>query len=214
MFKVLAGAAGSLLLASTAMAHEVWIERDAGGPARIFLGEPDYPRPVGADPEFPKLKAPLVFTDDPSKPAALTRKADHIEAAVQGSGDVRLVDANVFEPDPTPDGGFTGRIYYAKAGRSETRSALDFEVVPRSPGSDQFQILFKGQPVREGVRITNPEGWVKNIKSDAEGRFSVPTPWKGRYLVTVDRKDDAGATLFGKPVKSVTHITTVSFTVP
>lgn len=214
MLKFLVGAVGSLLLADAAVAHEVWLEQDAGGPARVFLGEPDYPRPAGADPEFPKLKAPLVFTDDPSKPAALTRKADHVEAAVQGSGDVRLVDANVFEPDPTPDGGFTGRVYYARAGRSETRAALDFEVVPRSSGGDQFQILFKGQPVKEGVRIINPEGWIKNIKSDAEGKFSVPTLWKGRYLVMVDHKDDAGAILFGKPVKSVTHITTITFTVP
>lgn len=214
MLKVLAGALGSLLLADGAIAHEVWIERDAGSPARVFLGEPDYPTPVGGDPEFPKLKAPVVFTDDPSKPAALTRKADHIEAGVQGSGDVRLIDANVFEPDPAPDGGFTGRVYYARAGRSETRSALDFEIVPRSSGADEFQILFKGRPVKEGVRIINPEGWIKNIKSDAEGRFQVPTQWKGRYLLMADHKDDAGATLFGKPVKSVTHITTITFTVP
>lgn len=27
-------------LASSAQAHEVWIERDPGGPARIYLGKP------------------------------------------------------------------------------------------------------------------------------------------------------------------------------
>lgn len=214
MLKFLAGVAGSWLLADAALAHEVWIERDAGGPARVFLGEPDYPTPVGGDPEFSKLKAPVVFTDDPSRPVPLTRRADHIEAAVQASGDIRLIDADVFEPDPAPDGGFTGRIYYARAGRSETRSALDFEIVPLSPGGDQFQILFKGQPVKEGVRIINPEGWIKNIKSDTEGRFTVPTQWKGRYLLMADHVDDSGVVLAGKTMKSVTHITTLSFQVP
>lgn len=45
------------------MAHEVWIERDGNGPARIYLGEPAEAVPEGGDPEFPKLKTPTLFSD-------------------------------------------------------------------------------------------------------------------------------------------------------
>ena len=43
-------------------AHEVWIERDGTGPARIYLGEPAQPQPAGGDPEFAKLQAPRIVT--------------------------------------------------------------------------------------------------------------------------------------------------------
>ena len=44
-------------LPAMAQAHEVWVERDGAGPARIYLGEPGDPLPEGGDPEFEKLKA-------------------------------------------------------------------------------------------------------------------------------------------------------------
>ena len=45
-------------LTATAQAHEIWVERDGAGPARIYLGEPGDTLPEGGDPEFEKLKSP------------------------------------------------------------------------------------------------------------------------------------------------------------
>src|SRR3546814_5760859 len=64
-------------LASPATAHEVWAERDAAGPARIYLGEPADPVPAAGDPEFSKLTAPRLIGADGAKPAALVRRANH-----------------------------------------------------------------------------------------------------------------------------------------
>ena len=47
MKKTFAALMAFSILASPAMAHEVWVERDAAGPARIYLGEP-------ADPVYPE----------------------------------------------------------------------------------------------------------------------------------------------------------------
>ena len=33
----------ALILAAPAAAHEIWVERDGNGPARIYLGEPAQP---------------------------------------------------------------------------------------------------------------------------------------------------------------------------
>ena len=66
-----------------AAAHEVWVERDASGPARIYLGEPNEAVPDAGDPEFPRLKAPKV-SQGTNKAVATVRPANHIEAAVPG----------------------------------------------------------------------------------------------------------------------------------
>lgn len=45
-----------LCIPATVHAHEIWIERDGTGPARVYLGEPGEPMPAGGDPEFAKLR--------------------------------------------------------------------------------------------------------------------------------------------------------------
>ena len=42
-------------LPAMAQAHEVWVERDGAGPARIYLGEPGDPLPEGGDPDLESL---------------------------------------------------------------------------------------------------------------------------------------------------------------
>ncbi|MBO9528183.1 MAG: DUF4198 domain-containing protein, partial [Sphingobium yanoikuyae] len=56
--KTLLLAAAAMLIAAPAAAHEVWVEKDAKGPARIYLGEPNEAVPAAGDPEFPKLQKP------------------------------------------------------------------------------------------------------------------------------------------------------------
>lgn len=68
-----------LCLPATAHAHEIWIERDGAGPARIYLGEP---MPIGGDPEFAKLKAPRILAHPD---AVLTRRAGFIETQLPTS---------------------------------------------------------------------------------------------------------------------------------
>lgn len=212
----------ALLAGAQANAHEIWLEQDKTGPARVFLGEPDYPVPQGGDKEFHRLKAPLVFRSDPAQAAALVRRADHLEADVPGSGDIRLRDASIFEPELREDGTYSARIYYARAGRSEARAVLDFEVVPEKSDANRFQIMFKGAPApREGVRIIRPDGWLKNIKSDEAGRFTVPSEPAGRYMIYVDHDEKTDlhgeqAALFQgvQRVTKITHVTTLTFVQP
>jgi hypothetical protein len=212
--KYLAGIA-ALMIASQANAHEVWLEQDASGPTRVFLGEPDYPAPPGGDEEFPRLKAPVVFRSDPAKAATLVRRADHLEADVPGTGDIRLRDAAIFDPVRSEDGTYSARIYYARAGRAEARAALDFEIVPQQSGANNFKIMFKGAPAsREGVRIIRPDRWLKNIKSDDAGRFTVSTELGGRYLIYVDHDEKTDALQGTMRVSKITHVATLTFVQP
>src|SRR3546814_3760441 len=92
MKKTFAALMAFSFLASPATAHEVWVERDAAGPARIYLGEPADPVPAAGDPEFSKLTAPSLIGADGAKPAALARPANLIGAGVTGTDDGPVTD--------------------------------------------------------------------------------------------------------------------------
>lgn len=188
-------------------AHEVWIERDGTGPARIYLGEPAQPQPAGGDPEFAKLKAPRIVT--PAR-ATLARKADHIEARV-APGDVRLRDDAVFAPWGDP-GKREGVIYYARAGRAEAAGRLPFELVPVTAGGTRFRLVRDGQPVIDHeVTTIAPDRTQGKLTTDKAGELSVETTTAGRYLLVAARKETGRRSLPGGPVDAVHHITTTSF---
>jgi hypothetical protein len=116
--------------APVAQAHEVWVERDGTGPARIYLGEPGEALPPGGDPEFDHLQKPKVVA--PAASGAPARKTGYIEVAL-APGDVRVTDDSVFAPWDE-DGKKEGIVYYARAGRQETKGTLPLEIVPVSAG--------------------------------------------------------------------------------
>ena len=212
MKKTFAALMAFSILASPAMAHEVWVERDAAGPARIYLGEPADPVPAAGDPEFSKLTAPRLIGAEAAKPVALVRRANHIEAAVTGTGDVRLTDDNVFTPWEAEGGKWEGVVYYARAGRTETRSALDLEIVPTAAGANSFVVNWLGKPL-PGAKVTviNADRWQKSVAANDQGRIDVPVTGTGRYLLSASHDVEGARTLGGKEVAKTYHISTLTF---
>lgn len=194
-------------LATSAQAHEVWIERDAGGPARIYLGEPASPAPPQGDPEFHRLRSPRLLGET----APLVRNADHLSAAITHVGDVRLVDDAVFEPWAGDDGKLEGAIFYARAGRTEAVAKLDLEIVPKSSESDEFQVVYLGKPLPSAnVTIISPDRWSKVVAADEKGGVALPTMGPGRYLLTVNHSIDGPRSLGGKTVAKVHLVSTLT----
>lgn len=198
-----------VLAAPAAQAHEVWIERDAAGPARIYLGEPAEALPAGGDPEFHNLKAPKLV---PANKAQMVRKAGYLEVAVP-AGDVRAHDDAVFAPWGE-DGKKEGVAYFARAGRAEARAVMPFEIAPTTANGERFVLVRDGKPVADtAVTVITPEKWSKSVKTDAQGTFALPLREKGRYILTASQKDESGAeTSLGK-VAVLHRIATTTLTV-
>ncbi len=200
-------AALSLCLPVAAQAHEVWIERDGNGPARIYLGEPAQALPPGGDPEFGHLKAPTLIGATP----ALVRKAGFIEAAVP-AGDVHAWDDAVFAPWG-PEGKKEAVVYYARAGRATPATRLPFEIAPATANAARFIVTRDGQPAAAAeVTLIDPARHEHKLVTDAAGAIDIPTPAKGRYLLTAAHKDGP-ATIGGVDAAVVHRITTTSFVV-
>ncbi|WP_313330119.1 DUF4198 domain-containing protein [Sphingobium yanoikuyae] len=194
-------------LPAMAQAHEVWVERDGAGPARIYLGEPGDPLPEGGDPEFEKLKAPKLV---PASSTPQVRKAGYIEVAVP-AGDVRVIDDSVFDPWGE-EGKKEGVIYYARAGRSEAKAGMPLEIVPTAAGANSFTLVRDGKPLA-GVKVTaiSPDKWSKGFVTDAQGRVTLPIREKGRYILTATQEEKGDLSLRGAKVATLYNIATLTF---
>ncbi len=197
-----------------AQAHMVWVERDGTAPlARAYFGEwaEDVREKAGG--YLDMIKGPQAFGTDMGKAYAVTRKNDHLEIAATGSGDVRLTEA-LPPRDDKAKGGKSRTVFHAKAGRAETASKLDFEIVPTAPNANTFVLTHKGQPVpKTEVTVFGPPKWSKVLHTDAEGRFSITTPWKGRYVIETAYQDNTAGESGGTAFDRSRHVGTLSFEV-
>jgi hypothetical protein len=197
-----------LALAPATQAHEVWVECDGTGPARIYLGEPGEALPGDGDPEFEKLKAPRLV---PTSGAAHLRRAGFIEVAAP-AGDVRLIDDSVFPPWGE-EGKKEGVIYYACAGRAEAQAILPLEIVPTAAHAASFVLIRDGKPVHAAkLTVITPDEWSKSFVGDAQGQVTIPLKEKGRYILSSTQEEKGDLTLNGGKVATIYHIATLTFT--
>lgn len=197
----------ALALPAVADAHEIWVERDGTGPARIYLGEPAEALPPGGDPEFKRLVAPRIVGQ---AGARLQRKAGYLEAAVP-AGDVRVTDDSVFAPWGDA-GAKEGVVYYARAGRAETATAMPYEIAPLTAGGHRFALMQGGKPMPAAkITVITPDRKSVELTADAEGGVTVPVAAKGRYLLTAAQAETGKLRVAGGPVDKLHHIATTSF---
>ncbi len=196
-----------LCLPATAHAHEIWIERDGTGPARVYLGEPGEPMPAGGDPEFAKLKAPRILAHPD---AVLTRRAGFLETKLP-PGDVRAWDDTVFAPWG-PDGKKEGVVYYARAGRAETQAKLPYELAPVTANGSRFVLTRDGKPLSDvAVALYAPDRSKTDLKTDAAGIVETGVAKRGRYLLVASVKEAGPVSLPGGVVQTVYRIITTSY---
>lgn len=199
----------ALAVPAMADAHEVWVERDGAGPARIYLGEPAEAMPAGGDPEFKNLVAPRIVGQDGARQV---RRAGFIEADV-APGDVRVTDDSVFKPWGDP-GAKEGVVYYARAGRSGPATQMAYEIAPLSAGANRFALYRSGKPVG-GAKLTliSPDRRSVELTADSDGSVAVPVDGKGRYLLSAAQVETGRLRVAGGGVDKLHHIATTTFVV-
>lgn len=197
----------ALAMPAAASAHEVWVERDGNGPARIYLGEPAEPMPVGGDPEFKNLVTPTIVGQAKVRQA---RRTGYIEAMV-APGDVRVTDDSVFNPWGEA-GAREGVIYYARAGRSETRTRMAYEIAPLAAGTNRFALRHAGKPVGGAtLTLVAPGHRSVELTAGADGTVTVPIDGKGRYLLSSAQVEMGKLRVAGGPVDKLHHVATTTF---
>jgi uncharacterized GH25 family protein len=216
MFKKTLLCFGLTAFATLASAHELWVEQDASGVARIYIGEPEE-GPDKGDAVKNMSAGAKVFTSDAARTSPVSIREDHLEAKPGEDGDVRVINHGVWKPWKNDDGTHTAALMHARYGREESKAVMDFELVPTAPASNTFTLMFKGQPLAEQeVVLFGPDKAAEptELKTDANGVVTVPVEGKGRFIIAANHSDAANdAAIDGQKIDTFYYGTTTTFIV-
>ncbi|WP_424810923.1 DUF4198 domain-containing protein [Roseococcus sp. YIM B11640] len=206
-----AAAMTAMVFAFSANAHQIWLERD-GNTARIYFGEPVENVREKTGGLLDRITGARINGPD-GNALPETRAEDHIAVTLPaGMGDVRMV-ANSFPPfGRAPER--TRPVMLAREGRSETRAAMDLELVPVTANGNEFTLMLRGQPLpRAEVTLVAPPRWERKLRTDAQGRVTFETPWAGRYVAEVIHLENTPGGEGDGAYARVRTVSTLSFTV-
>ncbi len=173
-----------LSLTSTVMAHAVWIERDSKS-IYLYYGEYDEAKHEPSPGRLDNIGTPQVFVQGQlvsGKKAsnawlyhntgkALAIRAEAIESPVR---DWRKQGIGIVKP-----------LFYARYADSPAAQTpeAELDLVPTGKAGE-FQVFVKKQALAATkVVVVAPNGWMREIKTNADGRIEVDMPWRGVYVM-------------------------------
>ena len=211
--------------ATSAQAHQIWIEQ-AEGKAIVRFGEyGENLREVspGLLDKFVKVTATLVSAKGEQK-ADATKTANGFTLPFSAAAGDAIIAEDASYPLYTwkQQGKDTTNWYYPAARFITSFAAqqpkLVLDLVPT--GQDgQFKLIFKDQPkAKTKVTLVTESGWSKEAHTDDQGLVKFDMPWKGVYVAEVsfndrtagERKGTSGAEKYD----GVSYATTVTFLNP
>jgi hypothetical protein len=211
MLRHLTLAAILLLYSASAQAHYIWLERD-GAVARAYYGEwsDDVRERTGG--LLDRILAPEAYHASREAKLTVARREDHLEIALAGASDVRLVVDALNPYADKQNGGKTRPMLHARTGRAETEGKLMLEFVPVAPNSSTFALLLRNAPLpKVEVTVYGPPKWSKALHTDEQGRINVPTPWAGRYIIEVVHFEAQPGGSGDGAYERIRHVSTISF---
>ena len=173
-----------LAVAGSALAHAVWLERDAKG-VNLYYGEYDEAKREPSPGRLDDVGAPHVFVND--SPVVGQKGANAWRYAAASK--VAEVRAEVLE-NPVRDWrkqgiGIVKPLFYARYAESANaqKPVAELDMVPTGK-SGEFQLFLKGQAL-PGIKvvIVAPNGWMREAKTNADGRIEAEMPWRGVYVL-------------------------------
>lgn len=197
----------SILFSSMAMlnanAHGIWLEFDEKkDEAKLYFGEWENGKAESGE-KLQRIKAENFYPKDLVK--EVIRKDAYISYSLVKKDDFAVVE--IGEPRKARDSEIVSKkISYAKTGRINTNSIIDFDVVPLKENSNSFKLLFNNEPmVKTNVTVISPTKWEKTFRTNDKGEFTIHTPWIGKYLIEVSFEDLTKGEVDGKSYDKTVH---------
>ncbi|MGE0798965.1 MAG: cobalt ABC transporter substrate-binding protein [Lautropia sp.] len=221
--KILTAAALLLGLATTASAHQIWIEQPDGQNAVIRFGEfGENLREAspGLLDKFGKPAGTLVSTAD-EKPGNAEKFAEGFRLPFRaGPGESIVAEDAAYPLYTWKQGDRSTTNWYHPAARlitdfSAQRPRLVLDLVPTgTPG--QFALHYKGQPrPKTKVTLVTQSGWAKEATTDDKGQVTFDMPWKGRYVAEVSINERTAGERAGaggaEKYDGISYATTLSY---
>jgi len=203
----------ALGLASAAHAHALWLEPDGEG-ARLYFGEFDENLREASPGLLDRLSPPKAQVASPNG-AALTVEKTATSFLLNGanlSADGAVAQqARVTERKQgervTKVMGFFGARFVPDL--KERAAILALDVVPAAK-KGSFVVMFEGKPLAKAkIELIAESGWKRDFKSEPDGSFEAPMPFRGGYVIEVEHTDSNAGTLDGQAYDTRRFVTTL-----
>jgi hypothetical protein len=196
----------SLVGAGSAQAHGLWIEQ-TGATKTLFFGEPENALKEVFPGRLEAIKSPQAMTinaaGEPSKSTLARTAIGFVSVESAASQTLLASETSIEVKDYTANGlGIVKPMYYARFApmpfvTARPESALD--LVPAAADANAVMVSYNGQPLAKAkVTVIAPNTWTQEHTSDAQGRISINTPWRGQYVLEVTHTDNAPGEFEGK----------------
>ena len=200
----LAGTVLFFLSCTAAQAHYLWIEK-VDGVARVYFGEWAEDLREDDGKVMKAVQGITAFNADRS-PVTLRREFNHFLVEKPGSGDIRVFDEVMHRGSKV--------VYEVKYGRTETRPAMNFELVPTAADGNTLVLMLEGKPLPKAeVVVFGPPKWEKHFTTDDKGQVTIQTPWAGQYVIRVQSDDETTGEFEGKKFDKIINVAILSFDV-
>ncbi len=210
--------AATLLWATTASAHHLWLEPDGQG-AKLYFGEFDEnlreasPGLLDRFKSLPEAKA-IGASTQPLK-VEKTPNAFTVSGTV-GTGDSIVTEQSMVSE--RKQGDKPVRTLGTLAARwvpdfAERTPVLTLDVVPTGkPGS--FKVVYDGKPLAKAkLELKAESGWQRELRTDEQGAFTVDLPWRGTYVVEIEHVDARAGSEGANAFDRKRFVTSLSFKV-
>lgn len=180
----------SVGLIGSAAAHSIWIEREGDG-ARIYFGEFDENLREGSPGLLDRLK-PEAKVAGSDKALKLDKQATFFAVAGPLAKDDSIVAETVSIYERRGDK--PTKVLSRLAARTvadfkEQAPVTTLDIVPAGkPGL--FKVFYQGKPLAKAkAELIAESGWKREFKTDEQGTFEAPLPWRGGYVIEVAHTD-------------------------
>lgn len=221
MKSTLAALLASVLFSLPAAAHYLWIEVEKPGEVRVNYGEFNEAviEKAGARlDERDGIEGWAPGPDSAKTPLVFEKKPDHFATRLPaGAAWVVAQDLKGIVMDWTKHGiGVVKPMFYARAATGSSQEAappvLALDIVPVAGEALTYQVFFQGKPLAGAKGFTYaPNLWMREFATDENGRFTITTPWTGRYVLELIHLEKSPGEFQGVAYEALRHRATFSF---
>lgn len=172
-----------LALSGSALSHAVWLERDAKG-VQLYYGEYDEAKREASPGRLDDIGTPAVYVNNAA--SAGEKGSNGWQYSAARGTEVRAEALESPVRDWRKQGiGIVKPVFYARLadGPAAQTPRAPLDLVPTGKAGE-FRLFLNNAPLA-GIKVVvvAPNGWLREIKSDAEGRIEVAMPWRGVYVL-------------------------------
>lgn len=208
------------IAAPLAGAHSLWIEPAGAHEVQAVYGEPEIRLTERSPGKLDGLVLMRAQRGGVSEQQAILWRQQSTGFALPGSaaGTGAVVEARstkVRSGAAYPGG--THALYYARHAAwplAPTEPVTTLDIVPTTE-PNTFAVHFNGAPLKHGtMKVIAPSLWLQVHDIDERGLVRIHTPWRGRYVLDVDTREQRPGEIGGQRYDTVVHRATLSFTTP